>query len=144
MTENALLGIAACLEAPSEHPLGAAIVEEAAARQLPKQPVEGFEAVHGRGVRAELAGRACLAGNRAMMEEAGIGLDAWLPQAEALANQGKTPLYFARGETLLGVIAVADTPKATSKDAVAAFRSLGIDVIMLTGEIGRASCRERV
>ncbi len=139
LTENALLGIAACLEAPSEHPLGAAIVEEAAARQLPKQPVEGFEAVHGRGVRAELAGRACLAGNRAMMEEAGIGLDAWLPQAEALANQGKTPLYFARGETLLGVIAVADTPKATSKDAVAAFRSLGIDVIMLTGDNRRTA-----
>ncbi len=139
LTENALLGIAACLEAPSEHPLGAAIVEEAAARQLPKQPVEGFEAVHGRGVRAELAGRACLAGNRAMMEEAGVGLDAWLPQAEALANQGKTPLYFARGETLLGVIAVADTPKATSKEAVAAFRGLGIDVIMLTGDNRRTA-----
>ncbi len=139
LTENALLGLAACLEAPSEHPLGAAIVEEAAARDLPRQAVEGFEAVHGRGVKAFLAGRACLAGNRAMMEEAGVDLDRWLPRAEALANEGKTPLYFAREDALLGVIAVADTPKATSKDAVAAFRSLGIDVIMLTGDNQRTA-----
>ena len=139
LTENALLGLAACLEAPSEHPLGAAIVEEAAARDLPRQAVEGFEAVHGRGVKAFLAGRACLAGNRAMMEEAGVDLDCWLPRAEALANEGKTPLYFAREDALLGVIAVADTPKATSKDAVAAFRSLGIDVIMLTGDNQRTA-----
>ena len=139
LTENALLGIAACLEAPSEHPLGAAIVEEAARRQLPHQPVEGFEAVHGRGIRAALGGRACLAGNRAMMEEAGIDLTAWLPKAEALAGQGKTPLYFAKGDGMLGVVAVADTPKPTSRDAVSAFRSLGIDVIMLTGDNRRTA-----
>ena len=139
LTENALLGLASCLEAPSEHPLGAAIVEEAAYRQLPHQPVEGFEAVHGRGVKAVLGGRTCLAGNRAMMEEAGVDLAPWLPKAEALANQGKTPLYFAQGTTMLGVIAVADTPKPTSRDAVAAFRSLGIDVIMLTGDNRRTA-----
>ena len=65
LAENALLGLAACLEAPSEHPLGAAIVEEASERKLPQQPVEGFEAVHGRGVRAVLGGHTCLAGSRA-------------------------------------------------------------------------------
>ena len=139
LAENALLGIAACLEAPSEHPLGAAIVEEAARRQLPHQPVEGFEAVHGRGIRAALGGHACLAGNRAMMEEAGIDLTSWLPKAEALAGQGKTPLYFAKGAGMLGVVAVADTPKPTSRDAVSAFRSLGIDVIMLTGDNRRTA-----
>ena len=139
LAENALLGIAACLEAPSEHPLGAAIVEEAARRQLPHQPVEGFEAVHGRGIRAALGGHACLAGNRAMMEEAGIDLTPWLPKAEALAGQGKTPLYFAKGAGMLGVVAVADTPKPTSRDAVSAFRSLGIDVIMLTGDNRRTA-----
>ncbi len=139
LTENALLGLAACLEAPSEHPLGAAIVEEAAARQLPRQPVEGFEAVHGRGVRAVLGGHACLAGNRAMMEEAGVELSPWLSQGEALANQGKTPLYFAKDTTMLGIVAVADTPKPTSRDAVDAFRSLGIDVIMLTGDNRRTA-----
>ena len=132
--ENGLLGIAACLEAPSEHPLGAAIVEEAAERGLPQQPVANFEAVHGRGVRASIGGFPCLAGNRAMMEEAGVDLIDWLDQTEDLASQGKTPLYFAKETTLLGVIAVADTPKPTSRAAVSAFRSLGIDVIMLTGD----------
>ena len=139
LSGNALLGLAACLEAPSEHPLGAAIVEEAAKRQLPKQPVENFKAVHGRGVKAEIAGRACLAGNRAMMEEAGVDLKGWVEQAESLANQGKTPLYFSQGKKMLGINAVADTPKPTSKDAVAAFRSLDIDVIMLTGDNQRTA-----
>ena len=139
LTENALLGLAACMEVPSEHPLGAAIVEEAAGRQLPRQAVEQFEAIHGRGVKAALGGCPYLAGNQAMMEEAGIGLDLWLPQAEELANQGKTPLYFAKERTMLGIIAVADTPKPTSRDAVAAFRSLGIDVVMLTGDNRRTA-----
>ena len=139
VTESALLGLAACLEAPSEHPLGAAIVEEAGARGLPRQPVERFAAVHGRGVEAVLGERRCLAGNRAMMEEAGVDLSAWEDRAQALAAQGKTPLYFAKDTSLLGLIAVADTPKPTSRDAVAAFRSLGIDVIMLTGDNRRTA-----
>ena len=139
VTESGLLGLAACLEAPSEHPLGAAIVEEAGARGLPRQPVERFAAVHGRGVEAVLGGRRCLAGNRAMMEEAGVDLAAWEDRAQALAAQGKTPLYFAKETSLLGLIAVADTPKPTSRDAVAAFRSLGIDVIMLTGDNRRTA-----
>ncbi len=139
VTESALLGLAACLEAPSEHPLGAAIVEEAGARGLPRQPVERFAAVHGRGVEAVLGGRRCLAGNRAMMEEAGVDLSAWEDRAQALAAQGKTPLYFAKDTSLLGLITVADTPKPTSRDAVAAFRSLGIDVIMLTGDNRRTA-----
>ena len=134
LTESALLGLAACLEAPSEHPLGAAIVEAAAAKSLPQTPVSGFEAVHGRGLRAVLGGHMCLAGNRAMMEEAGIDLLPWLDRAEELAAQGKTPLYFAKGSTMLGLIAVADTPKPTSRAAVAAFRELGVNVIMLTGD----------
>ena len=86
-----------------------------------------------------LGGRRCLAGNRAMMEEAGVDLSAWEDRAQALAAQGKTPLYFAKDTSLLGLIAVADTPKPTSRDAVAAFRSLGIDVIMLTGDNRRTA-----
>jgi len=139
LTESALLGLAACLETPSEHPLGAAIVEEAAGRGLPRAPVENFEAVHGRGVKALLGGCLCMGGNRAMMEESGVTLGQWRDRAEELAVQGKTPLYFARGTRLLGIIAVADIPKATSKEAVAAFRSLGIQVIMLTGDNSRTA-----
>ncbi len=139
LTEQSLLGLAACLEAPSEHPLGAAITEEAAARGLPLAPVTGFEAIHGRGVKAVFGGHTCLAGNRAMMDEAGVELERWLDTAMDLATQGKTPLYFAKDTQLLGIIAVADTPKPTSKDAVAAFRSLGINVIMLTGDNHRTA-----
>ena len=140
LTENALLGLAACLEAQSEHPLGAAIVEEADARKLPRTGVEDFEAIHGRGVRAMLGGHLCYAGNRAMMEEAEVvGLADWIARAEELAVQGKTPLYFAKGRLMLGVIAVADTPKESSRDAVAAFRKLGLSVVMLTGDHHRTA-----
>ena len=134
LTESALLGLAACMEAPSEHPLGTAIVEAAVSRGLPQSPVQDFQAVHGRGLRATLGGHVCLAGNRAMMEEAGIDLLPWLDRTEELASQGKTPLFFAKGASLLGVIAVADTPKPTSRAAVNAFQELGINVIMLTGD----------
>ena len=140
LSENALLGLAACLEAPSEHPLGAAIVEEAAARALPRTGVENFEAIHGRGVRAVLGGHLCFAGNRAMMEETGVlALDEWIARTEELAVQGKTPLFFAKDNEMLGIIAVADTPKATSKEAVAALSALGLSVIMLTGDNHRTA-----
>ena len=139
LTESSLLGLGACLEAPSEHPLASAIVEEAARRSLPRTGVADFTAIHGRGIRAVLGGRTCLAGNRLLMEEAGVALDDWLDRAEELASQGKTPLYFAKDTTLLGLIAVADTPKATSREAVAAFRSLGLSVIMLTGDNHRTA-----
>lgn len=138
-TKSSLLGMAACLESPSEHPLGMAIVEEAKARHLPNAPVEEFTAIHGRGLTARLKGRVCLAGNRAMMEEAGIDLSSWDDIAETLAMQGKTPLYFSAGKTLAGIIALADTPKPTSRDAVSSFRSLGINVIMLTGDNQRTA-----
>ena len=139
--EDDLLWIAYCLEKPSEPPLAAAIVEEAERRDLRLVQVNGFEAIHGRGVRAELEGRVRFGGNRAMMEQSGVDLDEWAAKADELAAQGKTPLYFA-DETdgkLLGVIAVADTPKPSSKDAVAAFKELGLEVVMLTGDNKRTA-----
>ena len=139
MDEEGLLILAACLESPSEHPLAAAIVEESKTRNLPIASVGGFRAVHGRGVQAELSGRIFLGGNRAMMEEAGVALGSFPSRAEVLAEQGKTPLYFADEHQVLGLIAVADTPKPTSADAVAAFRQLGLDVVMLTGDNQRTA-----
>ena len=139
--EDTLLALAASLEAPSEHPLATAILEESRKRNLSLTPVSGFEAVHGRGARAILDGRTYLGGNRAMMEEAGIAPGSLTVQADELAAQGKTPLYFGdeTNKKLLGIIAVADTPKPSSKDAVAAFRALGLAVVMLTGDNQRTA-----
>ena len=81
----------------------------------------------------------CLGGNRTMLKEAGIDLSALTQRADALAEEGKTPLYFARGGQLLGLIACADTPKESSKKAISAFRALGIDVVMLTGDNRRTA-----
>ena len=134
-----LLTLAACLEGPSEHPLAAAVVEEAREKGLALSPVRDFSAVHGRGVRATLGGRTFLGGSRAMMEEAGADLGDFPEKAEALAAQGKTPLYFADEHKVLGLIAVADTPKPTSAAAVAAFRKLGLEVVMLTGDNRRTA-----
>lgn len=139
MDDDGLLLLAACLEGPSEHPLAAAIVEEAGRRGLSTAAVTNFTAIHGRGVRATLKDRAFLAGNQAMMEEAGISLGDFPQKAEELAAQGKTPLYFADEKQVLGVIAVADTPKPTSAQAVSAFRQLGLDVVMLTGDNQRTA-----
>ena len=137
--EAGLLTLAACLEAPSEHPLAAAIVEESRRRSLSSAVVTDFTAVHGRGVRASLNGHPFLAGNQAMMEEAGVSLGDFPQKAEELATQGKTPLYFADEKQVLGIIAVADTPKPTSAQAVSAFRQLGLDVVMLTGDNQRTA-----
>ena len=139
MDEEGLMILAACLEGPSEHPLADAIVERAREQKLPVTAVKEFQAVHGRGVRALIGGRAFLGGNRAMMEEAGADLGDFPAKAEELAAQGKTPLYFADETRVLGLIAVADTPKPTSAAAVAAFRKLGLDVVMLTGDNQRTA-----
>ena len=140
-SEEGLLCTAFCLEGPSEHPLATAIVEEAERRDIPVTSVGGFTAVHGRGVRAELDKHTYIGGNRAMVEEAGINLGEWAAKADELAAQGKTPLYFGdeTDKKLLGIIAVADTPKPSSRAAVAAFKELGLEVVMLTGDNRRTA-----
>ena len=133
-TQEGLLLLAACVEAPSEHPLATAIVEESKKQNLSIAPVTEFEAIHGKGVKAMLADKPCLGGNRVLLEQEGITSDELAGQADALAEQGKTPLFFAIDGQLMGLIAVADTPKPTSAAAVSAFRSLGLEVVMLTGD----------
>ncbi|WP_297234225.1 heavy metal translocating P-type ATPase [uncultured Flavonifractor sp.] len=139
VTEEELLCVAASLEKPSEHPLAEAILNEAEERNIPLAPIGDFEAVSGRGVRGTLHGASVLAGNRAMLEEAGISLGSLGDKGEALARDGKTPLYFAEDGKMLGVVAVADTPKPTSAEAVRQFQALGIDVVMLTGDNQRTA-----
>lgn len=137
--QEVLLAIAASLEKPSEHPLATAIVVMGKQRNLPLTEVQDFLAIHGRGVQGTLGGRLCYGGNPALMEEVGIDISPLKESGEQLATQGKTPLYFATKNILLGFIAVADTPKPTSRQAVEAFRQLGLDVIMLTGDNSRTA-----
>ena len=132
VTEEELLCVAASLEKPSEHPLADAIVGEADARGIPLAPVERFQAVPGRGILGKLHGQALLAGNLAMMREAGVDLAGFDAQADALAGDGKTPLYFADGKRMLGLVAVADTAKPTSRAAVEGFKAMGIQVVAIT------------
>lgn len=137
--EAELLCVAASLEKPSEHPLGQAIVAEAKQRNIPLAPTQDFQAAHGRGVSAAIQGARFLAGNRAMMEENKIDLTAAGDAPERLAGEGKTPLFFAQDGKLLGVLAVADTVKPTSKAAIQAMRELGLDVVLLTGDNSRTA-----
>ena len=137
--EQELLSIAASVEKPSEHPLAEAIVEHALEKDAQIRPVGKFEAVSGRGIVAEISGAEYLAGNLALMQEHGVPADEMRQAAERFAEDGKTPLYFARGNSLLGVIAVADVVKPTSREAIEEFKAMGIDVVMLTGDNKRTA-----
>lgn len=132
--EHTLLSIAAALEKPSEHPLASAILEKAEESGVDIKPVEQFEAISGYGVSAKLGGKIYYAGNLRLMEQKGIELSNTLADAERLAADGKTPLYFADENGLLGIIAAADLIKPTSETAIRAFEKLGIKVVMLTGD----------
>ncbi len=138
-TAEELLCVAASLEKPSEHPLGSAIVEEAASRSIPLCPVEQFEAVHGKGVRGSIQGGDYLAGNAAMLADAKVDLGRDTMIAGELAKQGKTPLFFVEDGRPIGIIAVADTVKASSKAAIEGFQKLGLKVVMLTGDNKRTA-----
>ncbi len=138
-TADELLQVAAALEKPSEHPLAQAIVTAAQERKLTLPVAVQFEAIHGKGVAGTIDGTACIAGNRALLDEQGIDTAAMSALAAQLAEQGKTPLYFTRDKQLLGIIAVADTVKATSKTAVERLRELGLNVVMLTGDNKRTA-----
>lgn len=133
-TETALLTLAASIEKPSEHPLSEAILEKAEEAGLTYQPVESFDAVSGRGILATLDGKRYSAGNPAHMREAGIDVAQLRGAYDSFAEDGKTPLYFADENDLLGVIAVADVVKPTSRKAVETLQSMGIEVVMLTGD----------
>jgi Cu+-exporting ATPase len=129
-----LLQVAASLEKQSEHPLAEAVMAEAEKQGANPLPAEDFQSIPGRGVSAQIGGAACAAGNLALMHELGVDVSAAEQTAAPLADEGKTPLFFARDGRLLGLIAAADPVKPTSRQAIEEFRSMGIDVVMLTGD----------
>lgn len=132
MSEKALLKLAAALERQSEHPLAEAIMAECETRGIVARMVEDFVAVPGRGVTAREGQNVIAAGNVRLMSELGVTVPTGF--AEQFAAEGKTPLFFAKNGELAGTIAVADEVKKTSAGAIAALRSLGVDVRMLTGD----------
>jgi Cu+-exporting ATPase len=159
-----LLQLAASAEKGSEHPLGQAIVREALAEGLELLPVENFEAITGRGIEAEINGVRILAGNKKLMDERGIALDALAADSDRLAEEGKTPMYVAVANSHLltaalkkaegftpagigdsarysvaGIIAVADTVKPSSKAAIEKLHAMGIEVAMITGDNKRTA-----
>jgi P-type Cu+ transporter len=129
-----LLRLAAGAEVGSEHPLGEAIVQRAREGELDLPTASDFEALAGRGIRAALDGRSVLVGNQALLEADGVGLDGLADAAEALAREGATPMFVASDGRALGIIAVADTLKSESRQAVAELEALGLEVWMLTGD----------
>lgn len=133
-SEQNLLEIAASLEKPSEHPLAEAIVEKAKERGMSFSDVDEFNAVSGRGIIGKISGKQYIAGNLALMNDEKIDVSSFQDASDAFAMEGKTPLYFADDKKLLGIIAVADVVKPTSREAIDRFKSMGIDVVMLTGD----------
>ena len=137
--ERALLQLASSLEAKSEHPLAKAIMSKASESGIEISEVSSFKALPGNGLSAELDGASLTGGSLAF-----IGGKAEVPQsirsrAEALASDGKTPLLFMKGEKLAGIIAVADTMKADSSEAIGQLRNMGIHTVMLTGDNERTA-----
>ena len=132
--EAGLMSFAAMLEKPSGHPLAAAILEKAGKMGLSYPEVEDFSIIAGRGVSACIDGRTCLAGNALLMAEEGIGAGTVDSLSSAYASEGRTPLFFARDGELLGMVAVADTVRPSSRKAVSSLRRMGVGTVMLTGD----------
>ena len=142
-----LLQIAGSLEKGSEHPLAEAIVNYCETNSIALEKVTDFNALFGKGIEGTMSGTHYYAGNEKMMEEKGISLSTEQKnQIQALAKQGRTPLLFADENQFLGIVAVADVVKPTSKEAVQKFRDYGIHVIMLTGdnEVTAQAIKEQV
>jgi Cu+-exporting ATPase len=134
MTKEQLLRLAGSIEQASEHPLAAAIVEAAKAQQAESIEPQGFRSITGRGVSATLDGRAVLLGNLALMNERQVQLNGWQPSVERLQQEAKTAMVLAVDGEAVGVIAVADTVKTGSPEAIDSLHTLGIQAVMITGD----------
>lgn len=137
--EAQLVKTAASLEKYSEHPLAQAIVKYAEQKNVQLVPVTGFTQQAGRGIKGVMEGKGCFGGNRRMLEEAGLYDDNVKMLEEKLAAEGKTPLFFASDGVLLGIIALADRVKPTSRAAIEEMKRMGLEVVMLTGDNARTA-----
>jgi P-type Cu+ transporter len=136
---DSLLHLAASAERVSEHPLGAAIVRGAEQQHLPLAEVKDFHSLTGRGLEATVEGRHVLVGNVRLMQERDIEISALESEQEQLAAAGRTPVLVAVDGQPAGIIAVADTIKEGAQEAVAEFRRMGLDVVMITGDNRRTA-----
>lgn len=154
IAEEEFIFLAATLESASSHPLANAVVEYAKEKNIKIKQADSLEIIGGRGIRGKIGSETVFAGNKDFMRELGVNEDIFLESAERMHSLGKTVLYFAKGDEekeLMGVVVVADVIKEGSKEAVKELHSLGIDVVMLTGDnertaitIGRETGIDRV
>ncbi|MED4041063.1 heavy metal translocating P-type ATPase [Niallia taxi] len=133
-SKDELLQLAASAEKGSEHPLGEAIVNGAKEKGLQLQEAKNFNAIPGHGIQVEINNQLVLIGNKKLMVKNNIDINAALSQMEKLEGEGKTAMLMAIGGSLAAIIAVADTVKETSAEAIKALKQLGIEVIMITGD----------
>ena len=134
ISEEELLSIAASSEKGSEHPLGEAIVKGAEERNIKFKEISNFKAIPGHGIQVEIEGKVILLGNKKLMNKNSIEVGDLGVKSDKLANEGKTPMYIAINNKLEGIIAVADTVKPSSKEAIENLHKMGIKVAMITGD----------
>ena len=139
LSPSSLLRLAASVERSSEHPLAQAVVDGAKARGIDLAEPTDFEAVPGHGVIARVDGRRVVLGNLKMMVREGVSLDGLEAEAQKLADDGKTPMYVAVDGQAAGLVAVADTVKEDSREAIAALKQMGLEVVMITGDNRRTA-----
>jgi P-type Cu+ transporter len=139
VSSDELVKLAASVEKVSEHPLAQAIVEGAQARKLELAEVSDFEAIPGHGVSAKVEGHSLLIGNLKLMNRENIALGTLEEQSKSLADDGKTPMFIAIDNKAAGIVAVADTIKEDSAEAIAVLQKMGIEVVMITGDNHRTA-----
>ncbi|MDN5048637.1 heavy metal translocating P-type ATPase [Aliarcobacter butzleri] len=134
ITQDKLLQLCATIEKNSEHPLADAILKKAQEKAIELLNATDFEALNGLGIKAKVEDRVFYIGNKKLLDSKNISLDLFYENSEKLANEGKTSIFIADENEVLGLIAISDVVKPTSKDAILEFEKMGLEVIMLTGD----------
>ncbi|MFX4266685.1 heavy metal translocating P-type ATPase [Aliarcobacter butzleri] len=134
ITQDKLLQLCATIEKNSEHPLADAILKKAQEKEIELLNATDFEALNGLGIKAKVEDRLLYIGNKKLLDNKNISLDLFYEKSEKLANESKTPIFIADENEVLGLIAISDVVKPTSKNAILEFEKIGLEVIMLTGD----------